>query len=172
MTKKLLITTNTKEFKKVLDAHTDKDAHEDRRRRIIKKYSSKYSIKNEVITYGPGGRKIHIDYLPTIDMLLKAKEKYFSPQEVVGAALFKLELDHCIFLTDLYDANLHKNYQTHKEKADTLAERLWELNSEEFDNQFTHVTARILSGAYHTVFEQFYGDWRKSLQQKDRECFE
>ncbi len=160
--KKICITTNIEEFKKVLDANTNKDAHEDRRRRIVQKYSSKYSIEDEVFTLED--RRIHIDYLPTIDVLLEAKQKYSSPKEVVGGALFKIEKEHTIFLTDTNDSNLQRNYRAHKKNADNLADKLWVLNSEEFDNQLTHVTATILSGAFHTVFGQFYGDWRKSLR--------
>jgi len=162
MTKKLFITTNAEKFKKVLDVHTDKSAHDDRRSRIVKKYSNKYSIENEVFTFE--GKKIHIDYLPTIDALLDAKEQYDSPREVIGAALFKIEEEHTLFLTDTNDSDLQRNYRTYKNNADDLASKLWNLNSEEFDNQFTHATARILSGAFHAVFGQFYGDWRKSLK--------
>ena len=153
--------TDKKELKKVLDAYTDKNIETDRTRRILVKYSSKYSIDGKVATVQ--GKRIHINNLPTIDAMLEANDRYKQPKEVVGAALFKIERDQCIFLTDSTDPNLQRVYEAHQREADELADRLWKMNTEEFDYQWTHVHAQVLSTSFATVFGQTYGDWRKSL---------
>lgn len=161
MTKEVYIGTDAKEFKKVLDSFIYEELSKDRRSRIIQKYSPKYSIEDEVVVINE--RRVNIDYLPTIDLMLDAQKKYKNPEDVVGAALFKIDKDQCIYLTDTNDANLQRNYELHKKNGIELGRKLWKLNSEEFDNQLTHVTAKILSGSFHTVFGKFYGEWRKNL---------
>jgi hypothetical protein len=56
-------------------------------------------------------------------------------------------------------------YSIHQKKADKLADKLLKINTEEFPAQWTHIHATILSGSFATVFNQTYGDWRKSLSQ-------
>jgi len=65
---------------------------------------------------------------------------------------------------DPNDPYLKELYSIHEEKADKLAEKLWDLNSKEFDNQWTHITATVLSGAFEAVFKETYGAWRESLK--------
>ncbi len=161
MNGKLYVGTDKEEFQRILDTHTDNSVELDRTRKILGRYSSKYSIDGEVAAIQ--GRRIHIDYLPTIDAMLEANAIYEHPREVVGAALFKIELDQCIFLTDSKDQNLQKVYGAHQREADELADKLWKMNTVEFDYQWTHVIAAVLSGSFATVFSQTYGDWRKSL---------
>ncbi|MBI5398822.1 hypothetical protein HZB03_05130 [Candidatus Woesearchaeota archaeon] len=160
---KLYVGTDKKEFNKVLDAYTDKNVETDRISRILRKYSPKYksSIDGEVATVQ--GKRIHVDYLPTIDAMLEAKARYKHPREVVGAALFKIERDKCIFLTESRDPDLQRVYEVHQREANELADKLWEMNTEEFDYQLTHAIATVLSGSFAAVFGQSYGDWRKSL---------
>ncbi len=79
--------SNKEEFKKTLDAHTDQNAITKRIRGVLEKYSSRYNIDDEVVTIQ--GKRIHVDYLPTIDMMLKTNNKYKNSREIVGAALFK-----------------------------------------------------------------------------------
>jgi hypothetical protein len=112
------------------------------------------------------GRKVHVDYLPTIDAMLGVVDEYEHPKEVVGAALFKIEEEFCLFFTDSNDPNLRKMYESHQEGAIKVGKELWRLVDEEYANQFTHVTATILSGSFELVFGQFYGDWRRSLAEK------
>jgi len=164
MEKAVYIGTNKKQFKKVLEAHTDKAVENDKTRRIIEKYSHKFNIKGEVATFL--GKRIHVDYLPTLDVMCEAKIGLRCPEEVVGSALFKIEKDYCIFLTDSRDPKLERIYDLNRTEADPLAERLWKLNTDEFDNQWTHVTAAILAGSFATVFGKTYGDWRKSLNMR------
>lgn len=161
MKKGIYIGTNKEEFKRIIDAHTSKDVELDRISRIRSKYSRKYRIEGEAATIR--GRKVHIDYLPTIDMMLEAKKRYAHSKEVVGAALFKIENDECLFLTDSNDIKLRHLYAVHNKDAKDLASRLLKLNTEEFDYQWTHVLAQVLGGSFSTVFNQSYGDWRKSL---------
>ena len=87
-----------------------------------------------------------------------------SLKDVVGAALFKIENDHCLFFTDSNDPNLKRVYQENKRQADGLAAKLWKLNDEKYDCQLSHVTASVLSGSFEVVFGQLYGEWRHSLK--------
>ena len=164
MEKEVYIGTDAKEFKEVLDKHTDKDFEADKISRIIQDYSGKYNIEEEVVTVQ--GRRVHVTYLPTIDAMLEAVDEYEHPKEVVGAALFKIEEEYCLFLTDSNDPNLRKMYVDHKEGAIKVGNELWRLVDEEYEDQWTHITAAILSGSFEVVFRQFYGDWRRSLAEK------
>ena len=108
-------------------------------------------------------RQIHIGYLPALDAMLEAISRYENPREVIGAALFKIEADHCLFLTDTDDINLRKVYAEHREDADKVASELWRLIDEEYPNQWTHASAAILAGSFEVVFGQTFGAWRESL---------
>lgn len=167
MTKEVYIGTDAEKFKEILDAHTDKDAKVDRMNRIIQDYSGKYNVEGEVVTVQ--GRRVHVDYLPTIDAMLEAVGEYEHPKEVVGAALFRIELKYCLFLTETDDLNLRRMYADHKEDADNVAGELWRLNDKEYANQFAPVTAAILSGSFEVVFGQLYGAWRRSLAESTTE---
>jgi len=161
MEKSIYIGTNKQKFMEFINALTDKRVERDRKRKILKTYSKKYKIKKDIVKIA--GCKVHLDYLPVIDAMLKANENYSMPQKVVGGALYKIERDCCIFLTDSRDPNLKRVYEANQKKADTEAEKLWKLVTEEFDYQMTHTMAQVLSGSFATVFGQTYGDWRKSL---------
>jgi hypothetical protein len=157
MVKEVYVGTDKQTIIDIIDANTNNNITDDNTRRIIDKYSSKYPIDGEVVTVQE--KKVHVDYLPTIDAILK------EDKEVVGAALYKVEKDQCLFLTDRNDPNLQDIYSIHRKKADNLADKLFKLNTEEFPVQWTHVHASILSGSFATVFNQTYGDWRESLSQ-------
>jgi len=158
---KFYLGTNKDEFKRIIDAYTDKNVEIERITKIRRKYSPKYSIDGKVATIQ--GKQIHVDYLPTIDAMLEANNRYEHPKEVVGSALFKIERDQCLFLTDSKDPNLQRVYESHQKEADELADRLWKMNTEEFYYQWSHAQAKVLSVSFATVFGQTYGDWRKSL---------
>jgi len=96
-------------------------------------------------------------------MMLETKRRYGNSKEIVGSALFKIERDYNISLTNSNDSNLQRIYEIHKQKADGLAEKLWKLNNEEFDLFWTHITAIVLSGSFELTFGQLYGRWRKSF---------
>jgi hypothetical protein len=164
MANEVYIGTDAEKFKEVLDAHTDKDVEADRMNRIIQDYSGKYNVEGEVVTVQ--GRQVHIDYLPTIDAMLEAVGEYEHPKEVVGAALFRIESKHRLFLTKTDDPNLRKIYVKHMPEAEKLVSELWRLNDKEYANQFAQVTAAILSGSFEVVFGQLYGAWRRSLAEK------
>ena len=155
------IGSDFEKFKKVLDEHTNEDIEADRISKIIQDYSREYNIKGVVATVQ--GRQVHIDYLPTIDAMLGAIEEYECPLEVVGAALFKIEKDCCLFLTNSKDPNLKRMYVNHKEDADKVASELWRLVDREYEIQMTHVIATILSGSFELAFGQLYGTWRRLL---------
>jgi len=157
---KIYISSDKDEFEKVLRDYASQKISEDRTTKIIRMYSSKYDINGEVVEFK--GKRIHVDYLPSIDAMISACNKYKEPLEVVGAALFKIEKDHCLFFTDSNDPALKRVYEARQKKADKLADKLWRL-TEEFDYQFSHVTAKVLSGAFATVFGITYGEWRRSL---------
>ena len=129
--------------------------------RIAEMYSDKYSIEGQTFTFK--SRRIHLHYLPSLDAIIEASAGYDKPMETVGAALFKIEKDHCIFLTDTRDPNLERLYAIHEKEADELAQRLWKINSEEFDMYFSHRTAMVLAGSFEAAFGRTYGDWRHSL---------
>ena len=167
MSKQVYIGTDKKKFKKVLEQYTDQNMATDRRKKILKKYSTKYKIKKEVVNIK--GKRVHMDYLPTIDAMLEANKEYSHAKEVIGGALYKLESDHCIFFTDTQDTNLKRVYKAHQREANIEAKKLWKLNTEEFDCQWTHVHARILSGSFEAVFGQTYGSWRESLSKPKQE---
>jgi len=147
--------------KRVFDAFTDPHAEQDRTNRTIENYSARYQIDGEVATID--GRRIHVDYLPTLDAMLEAKGKYENALEVIGAALYKIEVDHCIFLTERNDPNLERVYQANSTGADEMADRLWKLTTEEYEHVWTHVIAKVLSGSFEVAFGQFLGNWRRSL---------
>ena len=155
MSGELYIGTDKKQLKQIIDDHTDQAAETSKTQRIIAKYSSQYPIQEEVAIIN--GQRVHVDYLPTIDAILEQEK------EVVGAALYKVELDQCLFLTDTRDLNLQDIYSIHQKQADKLADKLLKLNTEEFPCQWTHTHAAILSGSFGLVFGQTYGNWRKSL---------
>ena len=107
--------------------------------------------------------------LPTIDTFLELKEADGPALEIAAAALYKVEKDHCLFFTEVNDPRLEKVYAAHQREADTLAARIWQLNAEEYDLQWTHVHAMVLSGAFWTAFGMPYGEWRRSLGKKSAE---
>lgn len=156
--------TNQKELENVLDEYIDKNIQVDRLNKIISKYSGKYPIKGEVATVQ--GKQICIDYLPTLDLMLEATQIYkkpLEPLEIVGGALFKIDHDYCIFLTDTKDPVLQLVYSANQINANALADKLWKLNTEEFDYQLTNILATVLSDSFAIVFDQTYGNWRRSL---------
>jgi hypothetical protein len=157
----ILITTDKDEFIKILDNYKNQESDVKRRERIIQNYSEKYKIEDEIAIINR--RQVHIDYIPSLDAILEAGKSYENPEEVVGAALFKIEKDHCIFLTDSWDRNMSKIYDSHRKEADEMAKRLWEINSKDFDLQFTHCTAAVLAGSFEIAFDKTYGTWRLSL---------
>jgi len=157
---KSYISSDKDEFEKVLRNQTSQKIAEDRTAKIIRMYSSKYDINGEVVEFN--GQRVHVDYLPSIDEMVSACSEYEEPLETVGAALFKIEKDHCLFLTDSNDPALKRIYEARQREADKLAGKLWRL-TEEFDYQFSHVLAIVLSGAFATVFGITYGEWRRSL---------
>lgn len=156
------ICTDNQEFKQVLDSYIDKYQQIERTKKIKKKYSDKYKINGELTKIN--GKNIHIDYLPSIDEMINATNIYKNPREIVGSALYKIEKDECLFLTDITDFNLERVYNSNKREADALAKRLYILNTEEFDYQMSHTLAAVLLGSFASVFGQTYGEWRRSLK--------
>jgi|SRR3989338_288852 len=156
---------DSREARKIINQYTDKHVADKNRAKILQRYAGKYNIDGEVATVK--GRRVNIEYLPSLDTILESIKAYEKPAEVVGAALYKIEKDQRISLTDISDKNLRKVYEIHQKSADELANRLLKLTTEDFNYQWTHILAIILSGSFEVVFGQTYGAWRKSLSQKN-----
>lgn len=156
------VTADKEEAQKILNECMDNYVERDRMIKIREKYGKKYEIKDDLTTISE--IEVNIDYLPTVDFLLKAKKRYKKPEEVVGAAFFKIEKDDCIFLTDSKDKNLQRVYNSHRKSADRLAKELTKLNTMEFEYSTVNQVAAVLNTSFYVVFGKTFGNWKRSLE--------
>lgn len=134
--------------------------------RITREYGDRYSIDGECGFLN--GMEVNACYIPSIDTIIDYMADYQNPKEVVGSAMFKLDSDYCIFLTDTRDRNLMEVYEKNKKEADLLSDKLWKINTEDYDCGSCSATAATLSMAFFVVFKQTYREWRMSLANKDK----
>jgi hypothetical protein len=156
------------------DDFTDPIIDADRICGIVRKYSGKYEITSEggpvvrgkevpKVVARVNGKKVNVDYLPSLDLMLDAQKTYENPLEVVGAAIFKMDNDKILFLVDDDDPRLQAVYERNRADADKLASELWRLHTQEFNYQFTEYIPLATTFSFALAFGRSYEAWRRSL---------
>jgi hypothetical protein len=148
-------------IKKILDS--TRELEDDVARQIVKDYLSRYGFNEKGMAI-VNGKTVHPHYLPTVDVMLQENRKHKNAKEIVGSALFKIDDDHVLFLTDTNDTNLRSLYLRNKERADPVADELWSLGKE-YDLFWSHNTAIVLASSFGFTFNQSYKNWRMSYRQ-------
>ena len=160
--KTLIITPSPERATEIIKHHTKKSQQEKNTQRIIEDYKDSYQILEE--TFYVGERKLHVDYLPTYDLFEQTKKISDEAREIAGAALYKVELEHTLFLTDPTNKRMGENYSKHEKDANSLADKLWDSVNEKYPNQWTHTSAMILGGSFELAFKETLYTWRMSLE--------
>lgn len=127
--------------------------------KILEEYGNKYHIEGDIAHVGK--HEVNICHLPLIAVMQDIRGKHRDGKSVAAAALYKIQEERKIKLLEGYPEFLKNAYETFREEADSIAERVM-LLADEFDLNGPGVAAYALNTAYKIAFGFSVEEWARS----------